>query len=134
MNILIVGNGGREHALAWKIGQSSRADRVFVAPGNAGAPCDAAADCSLSKAQCYSDELNGTVYPFILRGVRLIGVDSVLYPAAGRAAVWARIARDLDPGLLARMTTRVALSQVPELVPDFLRGAVRGRLVVATGA
>lgn len=41
MNILIVGNGGREHALAWKIGQSSRADRVFVAPGNAGTAEDA---------------------------------------------------------------------------------------------
>ena len=79
-------------------------------------------------------ELHGTVYPFILRGVRLIGIDSVLYPMAGRAAVWARIGRDLDPGLLARMTTRVALSQVPELAPDFLRGAVRGRLVVATSA
>ena len=36
MNILVVGNGGREHALAWKIAQSPRADRVFVAPGNAG--------------------------------------------------------------------------------------------------
>lgn len=41
MNILIVGNGGREHALAWKIGQSSRADQVFVAPGNAGTTLDA---------------------------------------------------------------------------------------------
>ena len=36
MNILIIGNGGREHALAWKIAQSPRAERVFVAPGNAG--------------------------------------------------------------------------------------------------
>jgi phosphoribosylamine--glycine ligase len=41
MKVLIVGNGGREHALAWKIGQSSRADRVFVAPGNAGTAVDA---------------------------------------------------------------------------------------------
>ena len=41
MKILIVGNGGREHALAWKIGQSPRADRVFVAPGNAGTALDA---------------------------------------------------------------------------------------------
>ena len=40
MNILIVGNGGREHALAWKIGQSNRVDRVFVAPGNAGTALD----------------------------------------------------------------------------------------------
>jgi len=41
MNVLIVGNGGREHALAWKISQSDRADRVFVAPGNAGTAMDA---------------------------------------------------------------------------------------------
>src|SRR3954471_308762 len=41
MKVLVVGNGGREHALAWKIGQSSRADRVFVAPGNAGTAADA---------------------------------------------------------------------------------------------
>jgi len=41
MNILVVGNGGREHALAWKISQSTRADKVFVAPGNAGTALDA---------------------------------------------------------------------------------------------
>jgi len=41
MNVLVVGNGGREHALAWKISQSPRADRVFVAPGNAGTATDA---------------------------------------------------------------------------------------------
>ncbi|MDH3719156.1 MAG: phosphoribosylamine--glycine ligase, partial [Planctomycetota bacterium] len=41
MNVLIVGNGGREHALAWKIAQSPRAARVFVAPGNAGTAADA---------------------------------------------------------------------------------------------
>jgi phosphoribosylamine---glycine ligase len=41
MNVLVVGNGGREHALAWKLKQSSRADRVFVAPGNAGTEVDA---------------------------------------------------------------------------------------------
>jgi phosphoribosylamine--glycine ligase len=40
MNILVIGSGGREHALAWKIGQSPRADRVFVAPGNAGTDLD----------------------------------------------------------------------------------------------
>ena len=41
MKVLIVGSGGREHALAWKIGQSARVDRVFVAPGNAGTAQDA---------------------------------------------------------------------------------------------
>ncbi len=41
MKVLVIGNGGREHALAWKIGQSPRVDRVFVAPGNAGTAADA---------------------------------------------------------------------------------------------
>src|ERR1700749_3274340 len=41
MKVLIIGNGGREHALAWKIGQSPRVERVFVAPGNAGSALDA---------------------------------------------------------------------------------------------
>ena len=40
MNVLIIGSGGREHALAWKIAQSPRAERVFVAPGNAGSDLD----------------------------------------------------------------------------------------------
>ena len=41
MKILVIGSGGREHALAWKISQSPRVDRVFVAPGNAGTAADA---------------------------------------------------------------------------------------------
>jgi len=41
MNVLVVGNGGREHALAWKLKQSPLVDRVFVAPGNAGTALDA---------------------------------------------------------------------------------------------
>jgi acrylyl-CoA reductase (NADPH) len=79
-----------------------------------------------------SPSLNGTVYPFILRGVRLIGIDSVMHPAAERPAVWARLATDLDPAILDRMVTTVTLAEVPKLAPDFLRGAVRGRIVVDT--
>lgn len=77
-----------------------------------------------------SSSLDATVFPFILRGVRLIGVDSVLYPAERRPAVWARLARDLDPGLLASMETRIGLADVPKVAPEFLKGAVRGRVVV----
>ena len=55
MNVLVVGNGGREHALAWKIGQSSRVDRVFVAPGNAGT----AIDCE--NVDIASDDIAGLV-------------------------------------------------------------------------
>jgi acrylyl-CoA reductase (NADPH) len=72
----------------------------------------------------------GTVFPFILRGVRLIGIDSAYFPADRRPAVWARLARDLDLGLLARMTRTISLDEVPAIAPDFLAGRVQGRVVV----
>lgn len=77
--------------------------------------------------------LETTVFPFILRGVRLIGIDSVEHPAEHRPAVWARLARDLDRGLLARLSRTVALDEVPAIAPQFLQGAVQGRVVVRTG-
>ena len=73
---------------------------------------------------------NGTVFPFILRGVRLIGIDSALVPNDQRVAAWTRLARDLDRDLLARMTRHIPLGAVPEVAPDFLQGKVQGRLVV----
>ena len=79
-------------------------------------------------------DFRGTVFPFILRGVRLVGVDSVLVPAERRTAVWKRLAQDLDPALLERMSATVRLDEVPKVAPEFLKGAVRGRLVVETGA
>jgi acrylyl-CoA reductase (NADPH) len=78
--------------------------------------------------------LNTTVYPFILRGVRLVGIDSVAHPAHERPAVWQRLARDLDRDLLARMTRVVPLAEAAALAPDFLKGAVQGRVVVDTRA
>lgn len=86
----------------------------------------AVAACGLAGGAAFE----GTVFPFILRGVRLIGVDSVYYPAADRPAVWARLARDLDLALLARMETLLPLSEVVARVPAFLEGAVQGRIVV----
>jgi acrylyl-CoA reductase (NADPH) len=77
-----------------------------------------------------SPSLNGTVYPFILRGVRLIGIDSVMCPKAERLAAWNRLASDLDPSLLDRVTSTIGLSEVPQAAPLFLDGKVRGRLVV----
>jgi acrylyl-CoA reductase (NADPH) len=77
--------------------------------------------------------LETTVFPFILRGVRLIGVDSVQHPNQHRPAVWARLARDLDRGLLARLSRTVTLDEVPALAPRFLEGSVQGRTVVRTG-
>ncbi len=72
----------------------------------------------------------GTVFPFILRGVRLIGIESAYIPLEQRHAVWARLARDLDQDLLGRNTRTIALDAVPGVAPDFLAGKVQGRIVV----
>ena len=77
---------------------------------------------------------NGTVFPFILRGVRLIGIESAFIPNDQRMALWARLARDLDQALLERMTRTIPLTTVPDVAPDFLEGKVQGRLVVDTAA
>jgi acrylyl-CoA reductase (NADPH) len=78
-------------------------------------------------------DLPGSVAPFILRGVRLIGIDSVQCPLVPRLAAWARLARDLDRGLLASMTRTVPFDQVFEVGAAILKGEVRGRVVVEVG-
>ncbi len=75
-----------------------------------------------------------TVFPFILRGVRLIGVDSVSCPTARRMVAWARLARDF-PGELRTQLARVApLAEVPALAESLLAGQVRGRIIVDVNA
>ena len=76
-------------------------------------------------------DLPTSVAPFILRGVSLIGIDSVMAPKALRLEAWARLARDLDPGKLAAMTTVIPLDRVIEAGKDILAGKTRGRVVVA---
>jgi acrylyl-CoA reductase (NADPH) len=78
-------------------------------------------------------DLPGSVAPFILRGVRLLGIDSVNCPMAPRLKAWARLARDLDRGLLAEMTQTVAFDRVFEIGAAILKGEVRGRVVVEIG-
>lgn len=75
-------------------------------------------------------DLPATVLPHILRSVALIGVDSVMAPRAKRDAAWARLARDLDPGLLAEMTTVEPMSNIEALAADILAGRTRGRVVI----
>ena len=75
-------------------------------------------------------DLPGTVMPFILRGVTLAGVDSVMAPLAQRQAAWQQLARDLDPALLERMTEEIALTDAIARAQDLMAGRVRGRLVV----
>ncbi|MGO9770620.1 MAG: MDR family oxidoreductase [Roseiarcus sp.] len=76
-------------------------------------------------------DLPMSVAPFILRGVRLVGVDSVNCPMPRRLEAWARLARDLDRAKLARMTQIVPFEKTFEIGAQILAGRVRGRIVVA---
>lgn len=71
-----------------------------------------------------------TVMPFILRGVTLAGIDSVMAPLARRQQAWERLARDLDPAKLETMVTEVSLEQAVEHAQALMEGKVRGRVVV----
>ncbi len=75
-------------------------------------------------------DLPTTVMPFILRGVCLCGVDSVMCSLERRKAAWVRLATDLPDKALDEMTQVVSLEQVPQLAEDILAGQVRGRIVV----
>ncbi len=78
--------------------------------------------------------LDTTVIPFLLRGVNLLGIDSVMAPFAERTAVWGRIADVIDGAKLDSLTTEVGLADLPALAPQILAGQVKGRTVVRTGA
>lgn len=75
-------------------------------------------------------DLPTSVAPFILRGVRLIGVNSVTTPMPRRMECWKRLARDLDKSKLAALTNHVKLDDVPRIAADIVAGKVRGRVVV----
>jgi acrylyl-CoA reductase (NADPH) len=75
-------------------------------------------------------DLPSSVAPFILRGVCLLGIDSVMCPIDKRKLAWSRLATDLDHGKLAEITQEIALSDVIATAPQILQGQVRGRLVV----
>jgi acrylyl-CoA reductase (NADPH) len=73
------------------------------------------------------------VAPFILRGVTLAGIDSVMRPKADRIAAWGRLAHDLDLSKLEAMTTRARLEDLPRLGQEIVDGKIRGRVVVEVG-
>ncbi len=75
-------------------------------------------------------DLPASVMPFILRGVTLRGVDSVMAPQALRQEAWARLAQDLDLEKLDAMTSTATLSDLPELGQKILAGQTRGRVVI----
>ena len=86
----------------------------------------AVAACGLAQGA----DFKATVMPFILRGVRLLGVDSVMAPKAARLEAWARLARDLDPALLEVIGAEIGLGEAIGAAADLLAGTVRGRIVV----
>lgn len=75
-------------------------------------------------------KLETTVFPFILRGVNLLGIDSVMCPKERRLLAWKRLAHDLPRPLLEAATQTVSLEEVPGLAQAILQGQVRGRVVV----
>ena len=75
-------------------------------------------------------DLPATVAPFILRGVSLIGINSVMCPIDRRREAWRRLASDLDAGKLAAMTSQIDLSGVIDTAKRIIDGKVRGRIVV----
>lgn len=77
-----------------------------------------------------SPELPLNVYPFILRGVSLIGIDSVQCPGAVRAEVWRRLASEWKPARLAEVVTECTLQNIEPIIEAILKGGVTGRVVV----
>jgi len=90
----------------------------------------AVAACGLAQGL----DLPASVAPFILRGVALLGVDSVMAPYARRAKAWERLARELPPEVLARNTETITLAEAPATAARLLQGQVRGRVVVDVNA
>jgi acrylyl-CoA reductase (NADPH) len=84
------------------------------------------AACGLAQGM----DLQTSVAPFILRGITLAGIDSVMAPKSRRVAAWDRLGRDLDTAALDAMTVTRPIADAPALAPEILAGQVRGRVVL----
>ena len=93
-------------------------------------PFGCVAACGLAQGM----DLSTSVAPFILRGVALKGIFSVMVPRPQRLKAWNRLASDLDPKLLEQMTTTFGLDDIFTLSPEILAGKVRGRIVIDVNA
>lgn len=102
--------------LAWLLASMKQAGTV-ASIGNAASP-----------------KLDTTVFPFILRGVSLLGVDSGYIGEPIRGQVWARLAGDLRPRHLAEYTRTITLDELPAVFEEYIQGHIRGRTVVRIGA
>jgi len=89
----------------------------------------AIAACGLAQGM----DLPASVAPFILRGVSLLGIDSVMCPQPLRREAWERLARDLDRGKLKRITYTIPFDKVIDTAGEILAGKIRGRVVVEIG-
>jgi acrylyl-CoA reductase (NADPH) len=78
--------------------------------------------------------LPATVIPFLLRGVNLLGIDSVMQPYDNRVRAWQRVASDLPMDKLAQMIQPAGLGDLPKLGADILKGQVKGRVLVDVNA
>ncbi|MBX3503067.1 MAG: oxidoreductase [Alphaproteobacteria bacterium] len=90
----------------------------------------AAAVCGLAGGASFP----GSILPFILRGVSMLGIDSVMLPMAPRVDAWKRLATDLPLDKLDAMVVEAKLADLPGLAPRILKGEVRGRVVVDVAA
>jgi len=89
----------------------------------------AVAACGLAESM----NLPSSVAPFILRGVTLYGIDSVMAPIGRREQAWQRIVRDLDPAKLESLVSEIGLAEVPAAAEAILAGKIRGRTIVKPG-
>ena len=123
--------GGRPMARPrWAAGVDTVGSHTLVNLIAALEPEGCVAACGLAGGS----DLAGTVFPFILRGVSLLGVNCVYQPAARRTEAWSRLSTDLDSVTLESITSEVPLAEVPRVAADILAGAVRGRVVVDVNA
>jgi acrylyl-CoA reductase (NADPH) len=86
--------------------------------------------CIASSGLTGGTDVHTTVLPFILRGVKLLGIDSVMCPSPRRQEVWRRVAADLKPRGLHLIAREIGLDQVPAAFATLLKGGARGRFVV----
>ncbi|SKS04854.1 zinc-containing alcohol dehydrogenase superfamily protein [Mycobacteroides abscessus subsp. abscessus] len=86
----------------------------------------AVAACGMAQGM----EFPSTVAPFILRGVSLLGINSVTQPHAKRVTAWGRLSRDLDTGHLGEISHEIGLTDAISTSTDLLEGRVRGRIIV----
>lgn len=84
------------------------------------------AACGLAGGQ----QLHTTVFPFILRGVNLLGINSVTCPMPIRQAIWSRWAKEMNPSKLNQIARPITLTKVPDYARELLAGRLRGRVVV----